>query len=262
MHLTNWQILWGVLGALCVGLSKGGISGLGIVAAPLFALVFPPKESTGLVLVILICADVVSVALFRRHAVWGHIIRLFPFAALGVFLGYRAFKVLDSRQVGHIMGLILIGLVALQIWRKHKTKDQPEKAAELVPDNFWIVALTGVAAGFTTMIANAAGPVMILYLLAMGLPKMEFIGTSAWYFLTLNLFKVPFSYDLNLINRESLGIDAIFAPVAMVSVLVGRWLIKFIDQEKFEMLALVFTVISGLYLMVGKDLLEYLLTRR
>lgn len=251
MHLSNWQILWGVLGALCVGLAKGGISGLGIVAAPLFALVFPPKESTGLVLVILICADVVSVSLFRRHAVWAHIIRLFPFAALGVYLGYRAFKVLDSGQVGHMMGLILIGLVALQIWRREKTKGQPEKAAELVPQSFWLVALTGVAAGFTTMIANAAGPVMILYLLAMGLPKMEFIGTSAWYFLTLNLFKVPFSYDLGLINTESLRVDAMFAPVAMVSVVAGRWLLKFIDQELFEKLALVFTFLAALKLLSG-----------
>ena len=251
MEITGWKILWGVLGALCVGLAKGGISGLGIVAAPLFALVFPPKESTGLVLVILICADVVSVSLFRRHAVWAHIIRLFPFAALGVWLGYRAFKVLDSGQVGHMMGLILLGLVALQFWRGQKTKGQPEKAVELVPQSFWLVALTGVAAGFTTMIANAAGPVMILYLLAMGLPKMEFIGTSAWYFLTLNLFKVPFSYDLNLINPQSLRVDAYFAPVAMVSVWAGRWLLKFIDQELIEKLALAFTFLAALKLLSG-----------
>jgi uncharacterized membrane protein YfcA len=251
LELTGWQILWGVLGALCVGLSKGGISGLGIVAAPLFALVFPPKESTGLVLVILICADLVSVSLFRRHAIWAHIIRLFPFAALGIFLGYHSFKVLDSRQVGQMMGVILLALVALQIYRKQKTKGEAAQEAVLVPDSFWLVALTGVVAGFTTMVANAAGPVMILYLLAMRLPKMEFIGTSAWYFLTLNLFKVPFSYDLGLINLQSLKIDAMFAPVAMGSVLAGRWLLKFIDQELFEQLALGFTILAGLKLLSG-----------
>lgn len=259
MHLTNWQILWGVLGALCVGLSKGGISGLGIIAAPLFALVFPPMESTGLVLMILICGDLVSVALFRRHAVWPHVIRLFPFAASGVVCGYFVYKWLralpnhaeSQKLFGIMMGGILLALVALQMWRKQKTKGQEEKSAELVPQNWAVIAAFGFVAGFTTMIANAAGPVMILYLLAMRLPKLEFIGTSAWYFLVLNLFKVPFSYDLGLINPASLKIDAFFAPVAMISVVAGRWLVKFINQELFEKLALVFTVLAALKLLIG-----------
>ena len=280
MHLTNWQILWGVFGALCVGLSKGGISGLGIAAAPLFALVFPPMESTGLVLVILICADFVSVALFRRHAAWGHIKRLFPFAATGVVAGYFVYKWLrpalpasfklagiaqrhfllvqqkaqlahGQKEFGFLMGAILLALVGVQIWRKEKTKGDEEKAARLIPHNWWIVATFGVLAGFTTMLANAAGPVMIIYLLAMRLPKLEFIGTSAWYFLTLNLFKVPFSYDLGLINPASLKVDAWFAPVAMLSVPAGRWLLKFIDQELFERLALGFTVLAALKLLAG-----------
>ena len=259
MELTHWQILWGVLGALCVGLSKGGISGLGIVAAPLFALVFPPLQSTGLVLVILISADIISVSLFRRHALWAHIIRLFPFAATGIVAGYFVCKLLlhypDLKQsqklFGILMGGILLALVALQMWRKQKTKGQEEKAAELVPQNWKMIAAVGILAGFTTMVANAAGPVMILYLLAMRLPKMEFIGTSAWYFLVLNLFKVPFSYDLGLINLHSLQIDAYFAPVAMISVVAGRWLVKFINQELFEKLALVFTVLAALKLLSG-----------
>ncbi len=259
MHLSNWQILWGVLGALCVGLSKGGISGLGIVAAPLFALVFPPMESTGLVLVILISADLVSVSLFRRHAVWAHIIRLFPFAAAGIIGGYFVCKLLlqspnhaqSQKLFGVMMGGILLALVALQMWRKQKTKGQEAVAAELVPQNWPMLIAFGILAGFTTMVANAAGPVMILYLLAMRLPKMEFIGTSAWYFLVLNLFKVPFSYDLGLINPASLKIDAYFAPVAMISVVAGRWLVKFIDQELFEKLALVFTILAALKLLSG-----------
>jgi hypothetical protein len=259
MDLSGWQILWGILGALCVGLSKGGISGLGIVAAPLFALVFPPMESTGLVLVILICADLVSVSLFRRHAVWAHIIRLFPFAAAGIIAGYFVCKLLlqypnhahSQKLFGVMMGGILLALVCVQLWRKQKTKGHEEKAAELVPENWWVLASFGVLAGFTTMVANAAGPVMILYLLAMRLPKLEFIGTSAWYFLVLNLFKVPFSYDLGLINVSSLKIDALFAPIAMLSVVAGRWLVNFINQELFEKLAIVFTVLATLKLLTG-----------
>jgi uncharacterized membrane protein YfcA len=259
MDLTGWQILWGILGALCVGLSKGGISGLGIVAAPLFALVFPPMESTGLVLVILICADLVSVSLFRRHAVWAHIIRLFPFAAAGIIAGYFVCKLLlqypnhaySQKLFGVMMGGILLALVVVQLWRKQKTKGHEEKAVEMVPKNWWVLASFGILAGFTTMVANAAGPVMILYLLAMRLPKLEFIGTSAWYFLVLNLFKVPFSYDLGLINIFSLKTDALFAPIAMLSVVAGRWLVNFINQELFEKLAIVFTALAALKLLSG-----------
>lgn len=170
MDLTGWQILWGILGALCVGLSKGGISGLGIVAAPLFALVFPPMESTGLVLVILICADFVSVSLFRRHAVWAHIIRLFPFAAAGIIAGYFVCKLLlqspnhahSQKLFGVMMGGILLALVGVQLWRKNQTKGQEESAAELVPYNWWVLASFGVLAVFTKIFANASGTVMIL----------------------------------------------------------------------------------------------------
>ncbi len=96
------------------------------------------------------------------------------------------------------------------------------------------------------MVANAAGPVMILYLLAMRLPKMAFIGTSAWFFLVLNLFKVPFSYSLRLINIGFLQIDLPLAPFAVLGALSGREIIRHIDQSLFEKLALALTFVAGL----------------
>jgi uncharacterized membrane protein YfcA len=263
VHLETWQWVVLVIGALGVGLSKGGISGLGILPVALFALTMPARESVGVVLLLLICGDVVAVGFYRRHAVWSHLARLFPWAAIGVVLGYAAMGVISNEQVEKLIGSILLVLVFLQLWRNRKAAQQtrqladdgsmPENAAreeEPVPHNFWLIALTGVVGGFTTMVANAAGPVMVLYLLAMRLPKMEFIGTGAWYFLVLNLFKVPFSYNLGLINWSSLRLDVMLFPCVASGVLVGRWLVKFIDQRTFELMALAFTVVAALRLLL------------
>jgi uncharacterized membrane protein YfcA len=113
-----------------------------------------------------------------------------------------------------------------------------------------VAALTGLLAGFTTMIANAAGPVMILYLLAMRLPKLQFIGTAAWFFLVVNLFKVPFSYGLGMISASSLMVSLWLVPVTIAGALTGRWLIARINQQLFETLALVLTLVAGVRLML------------
>lgn len=249
MHLEAWQWVLAVVAAATVGLAKGGITGIGIIAIPVFALILPARDSVGVVLLILICADIVAVTFFRRHAVWSHLWRLFPWAAGGIVLGYFAMEQIDDRQVAKLIGAILVALVILSYWRKRRTAGQPEREAELVPRNPWLVGATGVLAGFTTMVANAAGPIMVLYFLAMRLPKMEFVGTAAWYFLVLNLFKVPFSYNLGLINPAGLAIDLKLIPFAIGGVLTGRWLIQFINQELFENMALAFTLLAGLKLL-------------
>ncbi|HNP88237.1 MAG TPA: sulfite exporter TauE/SafE family protein, partial [Kouleothrix sp.] len=181
MHLEVWQWALGALGAFLVGLSKTGIPGLGILNVAIFALVFPARESVGLVLVILICGDLVAVASYRRDASWPHLFRLFPWAAAGVVLGYIALGRVNDLQMRRMIGLILLALVVFQYVRSR----HPRKPDDVPPA--WLAPLTGITAGFTTMVANAAGPVMVLYLLAMRLPKILFVGTAAWYFLVINL---------------------------------------------------------------------------
>ena len=245
--LGVWQWALLALASFLVGLSKTGISGIGTFAVALFALVLPARESVGAVLPILICADIVAVIAYRRHAVWSHLLRLFPWAALGIILGYAALGRIDGGQVGRLVGSILLIVVLLQWWRQRWALRQGGDLE--VPRSIAFVAATGALAGFTTMVANAAGPIMIVYLLAMRLPKMEFIGTGAWYFLLLNLFKVPFSMHLGLINPLSLLLDLRLAPVAIVGALSGRALIPHIDQQLFETLAVVFTVAAAIRLL-------------
>jgi uncharacterized membrane protein YfcA len=114
----------------------------------------------------------------------------------------------------------------------------------------WVSPVAGLLAGFTTMVANAAGPLMVVYLLAMRLPKLVFVGTAAWFFLVLNLFKVPFSYGLGQINAETLAISLRLAPFAIIGALLGRRLIRGIDQRTFELIALVLSVLAGLRLLL------------
>ena len=248
MHLETWQWVLACFSTFLIGLSKTGIAGLGILSVTLFSVVMPARESVGLVLVLLICADVVAVTTYRRHAVWSHLWRLFPWTILGVVLGRFAMGHVDESQFRRLIGVILVAMVLLQFWEKIK-KINADTAEKKEKHSLWYVGTMGILAGFTTMVANAAGPIMILYLLATGLPKMEFIGTGAWYFFLMNCFKVPFSYSLGLINLSSLGIDLRLAPFAVAGALVGRWLIPYINQRVFEAVALGLTLVASLKLL-------------
>jgi uncharacterized membrane protein YfcA len=256
VQLELWQWALAALGTFAIGVSKTGIAGLGILTVAVFALIFPTRASVGLVLPLLISADVVAVTAFRRHAVWSHLWRLFPWAALGVVLGYLAMGRINGTQVNKLIGGIFVLLVAVQVWRRYQASQAARRGAqngeaveEASQHGLWFVATMGILGGFTTMVANAAGPIMILYLLAMRLPKMEFIGTGAWYFLTLNLFKVPFSVNLGLITLPSLLFDLKLAPFALVGALCGRALLRHIDQKLFENLALTLTALAALKLL-------------
>jgi uncharacterized membrane protein YfcA len=247
MYLEPWQWALACLGAFLSGLSKTGIAGLGILSVALFALILPPRESVGIVLVILLCADVVAVTAYRRQANWGQLWRLFPWTAVGVVLGYLTLGRIDERLVKPLIGGILIAILIVHVVRRRLAARAD--AADAAPRAAWLAPLVGVAAGFTTMVANAAGPIMIVYLLAMGLPKMEFIGTSAWFFLAVNLFKVPFNYSLGMIYPGSLLIDLPLAPFAVAGAISGRLIIKHIDQRLFETLALLLTAVAGVRLL-------------
>ena len=238
-ELLPWQ--WGlvVLGALLIGVSKTGIAGLGVLAVAIYANILLARQSTGIILPMLICADVVAVAAYRRHAVWGHLWPLFPWVVVGVVTGYFTMGHINDAQVRRGIGAILLVMVALHFWRRQRAGNEP------VPHTLWFSALTGVLAGFTTMLANAAGPVMILYMLAVGLPKMEFLGTGAWYFLIVNLFKVPFSFQLGLITPGTLQFNALLLPAVIAGALLGRLVVKHINQMWFETLALALTLVAS-----------------
>lgn len=225
-----------------VGVSKAGIPGLGTLFVPLFALVLPARESTGALLPLLIVGDVFAVAFYRRHASWHHLVRLLPWAAGGIVLGFLALGRLNDRLLRPILGGIVIVMLALNVWRSLFRKDAP------VPAWPWLSAVTGLLAGATTMVANAAGPVMLIYLLAMRLPKNEFLGTSAWFFFLVNLTKIPFSAGLGLISPSSLVLDGILAPAVVAGAFLGVWAAKRIPARAFEISVQVLTLAAAVLL--------------
>ncbi|MES2200623.1 MAG: sulfite exporter TauE/SafE family protein, partial [candidate division FCPU426 bacterium] len=180
----------------------------------------------------------------HAHAVWKHLWRLFPWTLAGVVLGWFCMGKLDEAQTRHLIGLIVLVLVLFQLLQRWKKDLFPPMHGMVY------VALMGLSAGFTTLVANAAGPIMLLYLLATGLPKMEFMGTGAVYFLILNCAKVPFIYSLGLIDFSSLSIDLALAPAAAAGALFGKRLLPHINQKAFEALALAATIAAAAKLLL------------
>lgn len=246
MNLTPWQWALLALGAFLSGLSKTGIAGAAVLTVALFANTLPARESTGALLPLLLCGDVFGVAFFRKHASWPHLWRLCPWVALGVAGGYLALDRISNLQVQRLIGAILFIIVSLSLWRQWRS----EQANSLVPHTWWFAAITGLLAGFTTMVANAAGPVMILYFLAIGLPKLAFVGTGAWFFMLVNAFKVPFSVHLGLITTHSLLIDALLLIPLIPGALLGPIILKRINQKNFELMVLVLTAVATVRLIL------------
>lgn len=237
MNFESWQWVVAALAALLVGVSKGGIAGLGFLPVVIFAQVLPStRQSSGFVLPLLIFGDVVAVLNFRRHTRWAHLWKLFPWTVAGVLVGYFALGRINDRQAAKLIGLIVFGLVLLQLWRRRREKlAQPGEAFD---QGWWFGPTIGVLAGFTTLVANAAGPLMAIYLLAMHLPKLEFVGTGAVFFMLLNWFKVPFMVNLGLITADSVKFNLLLAPAVLAGTFAGRWLLTRINQKGFENLAL------------------------
>ena len=253
-HFTAWDWTLSVLAALCIGLSKTGFNGVALVSVALMASVLPARQSVGVVLPMLIFADCFAVRSFRQHARWSEIRRVLPPALLGILAGAvilhffnqpgQATDVLFKRVVGGIV----LGLTLLQYVRILRPGWFAQEAAEVGRTHGWVM---GGFSGVTTMLANAAGPIMALYFLAIGLPKLELVGTSAWVFLILNVSKIPFNYQLGLITVDTLTLNLCLLPAVAAGVLLGRWLLGVIPQAGFQQLLLGFAVLASLRLLWG-----------
>lgn len=243
---TTQQWLLIVLAALSVGIAKSGFGGVGMLTVTLMAALMPGHElqSTGLVLPLLICGDLMAVRAYRGHAQWPIVIRLLPPAVLGVALGYIAMQHLTNQHFRPLIGSIVLILCGLQLARRHRPQwfQSPEDARKSLHFSWG----TGIGAGITTMIANAAGPVMTLYFLTVRLPKLQFVATSAWYFLIVNLIKVPFSTQLGLITPKSLLLNGALIPIIAIGLYGGKAILHRVEQERFEKIVLLLTAISAL----------------
>lgn len=238
---TPSQWLLAGLAAFCIGFSKGGFPGAGLVTVVVMAHLFGARESTGALLPMLICGDILSVRVFHQHARWALIRRMLPPTVFGILAGWQLMRWLPGAAYRPVIGWIVLAMVVLQATRRWR----PDWYGSVPHSRGFAVAM-GVATGVATMLANAAGPIMGLYFLAIDMPKFELVGTSAWFFLIVNVFKVPFSAHLGLIHGMTLLFNLLLLPLIALGIFAGRRLMPFISQSLFEALLLLFATIASL----------------
>jgi uncharacterized membrane protein YfcA len=244
LDFIGWLVV--ALCALLIGATKTGIPGLGILVVPLIATVVPARASTGILLGILILGDLFAVTYHRHNASWRHVLRLLPATVAGIVAGYLVLSVVSNKQLAPIIGAIVLGLLGLHHWRARAGGAQAS-----VPTRRWFALTMGFAAGATSMMANAAGPVMTIYLLAMRLPKVAFVGTSAWFFFIVNWLKVPFSANLSLMTAESIKLDLMMLPAIAVGALIGVFILKRIPQRVFNAVVQILAALAALRLLLA-----------
>ncbi|MFI0769418.1 TSUP family transporter [Stenotrophomonas sp. NPDC087984] len=251
--VTLWEFAALAAASILVGFSKTAVSGANTVSLAIFAAVLPARESTGVLLPLLIVGDLLAVRTYRRHAHWGTLVRLFPAVAAGVVVGTVFLLWAGDAEVRTSIGAILLLMAGVTVWRRRTaaraeapatTPDADGAGARLKAGSY------GVLGGFTTMVANAGGPVMSLYLLSAGFRKLGFLGTSAWFFLIVNVAKVPFSVGLGLIDARSLLLDALLALFVLPGAYIGKACVDRINQRLFERLVIGATVLGGLQLLL------------
>jgi len=249
MEMGAWALL--ALGALIAGLGKTALPGSSTIAVVILASVLPARTSTAAMLLLFIVGDVFALIAYRRHADRRTLLRLAPAVVVGLLTGAAFLAVSTDGVVRRTIGLILLTMIALTLWRRHRTSEQTAVAATGGRASRRLAAAGyGTLAGFTTMVANAGGPVMSMYFLATRAPVKVFLGTSAWFFAIVNLTKVPFLAGIGLLTPDVLLLDLTLAPVVVIGALLGTRLASHIPQRLFDRLVIALTVVGSVYLLV------------
>ncbi len=210
-----------------------------MVGLLLMAQILTARESTGVILPMLIFADCFAIWTYRKTVLWHHVRSLIPLALVGVICGWWLMGQLPVEWFPPLLGLVILGMIGMQIAGR--------KGVEAPPGRVYTIIM-GWLGGVTTMLANAAGPVMTLYLLRARVPKWEFVGTAAWFFFFINLLKIPFSWELGLIHGSSLRLNFTLLPFIIVGALLGRLLIHKVPQAWFERITLWLTIPAAAHL--------------
>ena len=239
----QWAVI--VLSALCVGMSKTGVQGIMLMIVPLLAMAFGAKESTGIILPMLCMADIMAVAYYKRIADWKIVAKLLPTAILGFFLAIGVDSLVPHGQFRQLMGWTLMLALVVMIWSEIFGKENRWMK------KWWYAAIFGLLGGFTTMIGNAAGPVMSVYLLSMRKEKMEYIGINAWFFLVVNLLKIPLqAFVWNNITWNSLQLNLLMLPVIGVGAVIGVSIVKQLPEKVFRRFIQVVTILSVILMII------------
>ena len=235
---TWW--LMAIIGSFLLGIAKGGIKGLGAIITTFFAIAFGSKASTGILMPLLIAGDLFAVVYYHRHTRWSYLWRLIPWMIGGVLIGVWYGKDLPEEDFKKGMAILILVSVAL-MWFLEKAKRIQ------IPDNRLFAGIMGTVSGFSTMVGNLAGPFSELYFLAIRMPKAMFIGTAAWMFFLVNVFKLPFHiWSWHTIHVDSIYIDIVLLPAELIGLWAGIVLVKVLQQEQFRKAIMLLTTLGSL----------------
>ena len=239
--LFTWIII--MLAAFVIGMGKGGLKGVDMLNVTLMAFVFGGKSSTGVVLPLLCMADIAAVSYYNRHAQWKHFWKLTPWMVLGILIGVFVGKDMNEALFRKIMAvIIMVSIIIVLVMEYRKTKD--------VPTHPLFTASTGIAAGITTMLGNLAGAFANLYFLAMRMTKNDFIGTAAWIFLFMNLFKLPFQiFYWKNITLQTLSIDLMLLPALAIGFWAGVKVVAKLQDDNYRKVIIALTLIGSIVML-------------
>lgn len=244
-ELSSNQWVWIIVAAVLVGFSKTGISAVMMPVIPIVAMVFGGKESTGVLLPMLIVGDIMALWYYKRHGAWNDIKKLLPWTFVGLITGIVVGSYVNDQQFKAFISLSIFICLAILIYTEKKGDNLK------IPSGKWFYALAGVASGFTSMIGNAAGPLFSVYLLAKGFKKESFLGTTAWFFFIINISKVPMQvFFWNNISFKIVLLTLSLIPAIVVGAMLGAKVVKKLNEKAFRYIIIVMTAVSAIRLLI------------
>ena len=247
ISILEWVVI--MICGMLIGMSKVGVPGVSMIVVPSLAFIFGAKQSTGVLLPILMMADIFGVIYYRRHANWSYLVKVIPWAIVGLVLALWIGGLVNDIQFKNLIAVMVFLSIGLMLWQDKR------KGSNLFPDKWWFAAGMGILGGFATMIGNVAGPVFAIYLLAMHLPKNSFIGTSAWFFMVINFTKFPMQFFVwDNIHSETLMVDLITLPAIAAGAFLGFEVefevVKAIPEQAYRGVVIAITALSAFLLLV------------
>ena len=225
--------------AIGIGMAKTGLGGLGMVVVPVLANIFGAKSSTGILLLLLIMADIFGVCYYHMHSDIKQLFKLIPSTIIGIITGVFIGDQISDEYFQILLGMVIISGALMTIIKVD------------IKENKIFSIIVGFLGGFITMIGNAAGPIMSIYFLSIGFNKNKFIGTAAWFFLFVNLFKVPFHIFIwNTVDLQILLFDLSLFPLILIGALMGVWIVKKIPERPYKIFVIASVVLSTFNLFI------------
>lgn len=242
-HLSwlNWLLAF--LASLILGMGKAGIKGLGVLIVTLMAIVFGGKASTGILIPLMVVADILAVFYYNRHTQWKFLLKILPTMVLGVLIGVWFGNDISEQLFRQIMAVFIILTVIMMVW-------MDQKKNKAIPTHWLFAGSMGLLSGITSMIGNLAGSFADIYFLAIRLPKNQFIGTAAWLFLIINVFKLPFHiFVWKTVTSESLLLNLFLVPGILIGFLSGVALVRLLNNEVYRKFIMVVTAMGALLIL-------------